>query len=133
MTYLLCSLSVPDGATTPEEKKSISSDSSRCVWKNCSSGCISGGRLGVSRNLVEVVHSKVSWLLDSSIPLPPSPLSANSDNEDLALSLLAAARKGESKVVRCFLERNVGIVMEELPNGYNVFSLAVKQGSVSGK
>ena len=53
------------------------------------------------------------------------------EREDKALALLAAARKGNIKIVRQFLNKDAKSIMEEKLNELNecsVFDYAVKEG-----
>lgn len=44
---------------------------------------------------------------------------------------MAAARKGDVKIVRCFVEDDVQVVLEELPNGKLVIDQAKEEGLTS--
>ena len=46
-------------------------------------------------------------------------------------ALLAAAKNEDAKIVRCFLEKNVHIIVEYLPNGKNVITHAIHDGLIT--
>ena len=49
----------------------------------------------------------------------------------MALALLAAAKNGDAKIVRCFLEKDDSLVGTILPSGKKVIDLAVQKGLVT--
>lgn len=51
--------------------------------------------------------------------------------EDASLALLAAARRGDVKIVRRFLRDNVHIIEEKLPNNSTVMQQARDEGLAS--
>ena len=53
------------------------------------------------------------------------------DRQDVALSLMAAAKKGDIKIVRCFVEDDVHVMLDRLPNGKLVIDQAKEEGLTS--
>ena len=46
----------------------------------------------------------------------------------MAIALLAAARKGDIKIVRRLIQDDTTVIMEELPNGNTVRDQATEEG-----